>query len=152
MLKIIEAKGNSMLYFACNGNKLIYESEDYSIDIGDIVIYEVEEQKVAHRVLYINGEQIIIAGDNCRKIEYINETKILGKVIVLLKNNKRFNISCNNTYRKELVEFLREFIILNDKYIDYILLNQYGPEYEMCLELYRNRNIKQQKYLESVEI
>lgn len=152
MLKIIEAKGNSMLHFICNGNKLIYDSEKYSIDVGDIVIYEVEGQKVAHRILYIKGEQIIVAGDNCRKFEHINATKILGKVIILLKNNKRFKVSCNNTFRNELVEFLREFIILNDKYIDFVLLNQYGPEYEKCLELYRNRNIKQQKYLESVEI
>lgn len=152
MLKIVNTKGNSMLYFACDGDKIIYDNENYNIDIGDIVIYRVDDQNIAHRVIYIYDEQIIVAGDNCRKTECISKSKIFGKAMILLKKNKNYNISCNNKYRKELVEFLREFFVLNDKYIDYFLSKKYGIEYEKCLELYHNRNIKQQRYLESVEI
>ena len=87
-----------------------------------------------------------------KAILFFLQRLIIGKVIIIIKNNIRFNVAINNSYREQLVEYLREFILLNDKYIDFVLLEKYGLEYNKCLQLYKVRNQKQQKYLESVEI
>lgn len=141
-----------MLFFLSSGDIIIYEDNDFIINVGDIVIYESNNSKIAHRVLYIIEDNIVLAGDNCRKFENVNINLIIGKVIIIIKNNIRFNVAINNSYREQLVEYLREFILLNDKYIDFVLLEKYGLEYNKCLQLYKVRNQKQQKYLESVEI
>ena len=69
MLKSFITNGNSMLFFLSSGDIIIYEDNDFIINVGDIVIYESNNSKIAHRVLYIIEDNIVLAGDNCRKFE-----------------------------------------------------------------------------------
>ena len=62
---------------------LIKEEDNYAI--GDIVTYRYGDEYVTHRVIFVEGDQIVTKGDaNNTNDEAINKKDVVGKMILKL--------------------------------------------------------------------
>lgn len=79
-----EALGTSMYPTIKNGDTLIIlekSSPDFTINVGDILVYERNGTAIAHRVVGVYCCGFFVKGDNCNQIENVSYTQIIGKVI-----------------------------------------------------------------------
>lgn len=82
------AQGDSMYPTMFSGEKYIIDkSENYEPKMGDVVVYQVGQVYICHRIINIlsgrNGQVFYkLKGDNCDKPDYCAVTRgmIVGKV------------------------------------------------------------------------
>ena len=92
--------GESMYPTIKNGDTIIVmnkNSPDYSISIGEILVYHQGILIVAHRVFYIGDDFYQVKGDNAPSITIVFEKDVVGRVISTVdKNNIIGNALVNN--------------------------------------------------------
>lgn len=85
------------------------------IEIGDILLYYIRNRYVVHRVIAISQKSIKLKGDNSLTSEVIPRRCVLGKIMMIYKNNIGYTYSnkcmskligkasnrINEKYRKE---------------------------------------------------
>ena len=96
-------KGTSMLPLLRQGiDSVVLVSAD-SVSVNDMVLYRRDDgQFVLHRIIKINGDELVMCGDNQYELEYgIRKEHILARV-------------CSFYYDNELIS------LDNEKYLKYV--------------------------------
>jgi len=78
-----ETVGLSMYPQLYTGDMIIIQTIDhpeFSILVGDIIVYQKEEHNVGHRVLQINEDYYVTKGDNNIGYETVYPSQVLGRV------------------------------------------------------------------------
>ena len=82
--------GTSMYPHIENGDIMLILEKDspgFSVSVGDIVVYEMEEKIVAHRVVVITNSKYHVKGDNNDEIDRVlTMDEIIGKVVSVVDN------------------------------------------------------------------
>lgn len=105
----ITISGESM-YPTIQTNDRIKIKKCNKYNIGDILIFEFNNELLAHRLLKKNGH-FFCKGDNSFRLEEIDEKDIIGKVISKYENGKEVNI-CNvdETFLKLSFQIGQDFL------------------------------------------
>ena len=87
---ILRAKGNSMLPFIRNERDSVVLRKDDSLEVGDIVLVQMPDRFVMHRIIERDGDRFRMMGDgNVRGTESFRREDVLGKVIWIIKEDGR---------------------------------------------------------------
>lgn len=93
-------RGISMYPFLKQGkDNVIISKLDKKVEKYDVVLFKNKDNYVLHRVIDINGNNLIIKGDNSEGIEKANINEILG--ILKAKYNKKGYIEINDDINKK---------------------------------------------------
>lgn len=93
-LRII-LRGNSMYPYLLDGDQLEVRKEG-SYTRGDIIVFDLQGQLVAHRVREASSESVIAKGDASRSTETVNAKEIAGKVISVFRGSGKFEMNSRN--------------------------------------------------------
>lgn len=97
MLKSIKkvetiAHGNSMYPFLKNGTKIILNPVFDNLNLGDVIVFEIKNRVLMHRIIRIEDEIITTKGDfNFKPDENIKKNQVLGKLDTIFKNDVAVN-------------------------------------------------------------
>lgn len=108
-----------------NANDLIFVVAADSYTVGDIVLFFYKDELLVHRILKIYDKRYYCKGDNSLRLEDVDYTQIIGKV-VLCNNNEipplsqellelSYEVSC--VFRKS--GYSKHFTINSDTYLKY---------------------------------
>jgi SOS-response transcriptional repressor LexA len=87
---ILRARGNSMLPFIRNERDSVVLRKDDSLEVGDIVLVQMPDRFVMHRIIERDGDRFRMMGDgNVRGTESFRREDVLGKVIWIIKEDGR---------------------------------------------------------------
>ncbi len=87
---VLRAKGNSMLPFIRNERDSVVLRKDNSLEVGDIVLVQMPDRFVMHRIIERDGDRFRMMGDgNVRGTESFRREDVLGKVIWIIKEDGR---------------------------------------------------------------
>lgn len=104
-------KGISMLPFIKqNKDNVIITKVDKPIEIYDTVLYITNENYILHRVIDINGDELIIKGDNTINSEKVNIKQVLG--ILKAKYNKNGYVEINSDINKKYYELSNKHLLI----------------------------------------
>ncbi len=80
---VMYVQGNSMFPFLCNGDKiLLAPAKSEALEFGDIVLAKTQIGIILHRIVKIEENVIVLAGDgNVKQIEHTFPNEVLGKVM-----------------------------------------------------------------------
>lgn len=104
-LSLFQTQGFSMWPFVKAKEKLLIKPDCFaSLKVGDIVLYQHQENLVAHRLIKIakrkNEKLFFVRGDNCTSSpERINEAMFRGRAVGIIREGKIVNL----TTRKQLI-------------------------------------------------
>lgn len=86
----ISPKGRSMRPFIWEGRDSVILEKRPSLEVGDIVLAEIGEKYILHRVLKIDGDSIILMGDgNIKGTEKCRRGDVMGTVAGIKRKNGR---------------------------------------------------------------
>lgn len=87
---VLRAKGNSMLPFIRNERDSVVLRKSDSLEVGDIVLVQMPDRFVMHRIIERNGDSFRMMGDgNIRGTESFRRKDVLGKVIWIVREDGR---------------------------------------------------------------
>ena len=91
-------KGTSMLPLIIQGKDSVILVKPSLLSIGDIVLYKRKSgQYVLHRIIKINGDDLVLCGDNQTELEYgITGSDVIAKVSAICKDEKVISGNCCN--------------------------------------------------------
>jgi len=58
----------------------------------DVPLYRRGEELVLHRILKIEGDTLIIRGDNCVNLEYVDVNNVIGVLTEFYRGNKHYTV------------------------------------------------------------
>ena len=116
----IVASGYSMFPFLRKGDILTIDPAPIEqIKRGDIVVYELNEKWIAHRVIQINhnteGLEFLLRGDTCVAFDTpVNKENFIGAVTEFqrLNRQKKLNGSRRRLWTKVILNFIRMYPLI----------------------------------------
>jgi signal peptidase len=116
----IVASGYSMFPFLRKGDILtINPAPMEQIKRGDIVVYELNEKWIAHRVIQVNhnseGFEFLLRGDTCAAFDPpVNKENFIGIVPEFQRLNylKKLNGSLRRLWTKVILNFIRMYPLI----------------------------------------
>lgn len=87
-------------------DNVVISKLDKPIEKYDVVLFKNKDNYVLHRVIEINGTNLIIKGDNSEGIEKANVNEILG--ILKGKYNKKGYIEINRNINEKYYEMSKK--------------------------------------------
>ena len=104
-------KGISMLPFLKqNEDNVVITKIDKPIEKYDIVLYKSKGNYVLHRVISINGDDLIIKGDNTISNENVNIKQVLG--ILKAKYNNKGYFEINSDINKKYYDLSNKHLFI----------------------------------------
>lgn len=104
-------KGISMLPFLKqNEDNVVITKIDKPIEKYDIVLYKSKGNYVLHRVININGDDLIIKGDNTISSEIVNIKQVLG--ILKAKYNNKGYFEINSDINKKYYDLSNKHLFI----------------------------------------
>lgn len=104
-------KGVSMLPFLKqNKDNVVITKVDKPIEKYDIVLYKSKGNYVLHRVININGDDLIIKGDNTISSEIVNIKQVLG--ILKAKYNNKGYFEINSDINKKYYDLSNKHLFI----------------------------------------
>lgn len=104
-------KGISMLPFLKqNRDNVVITKVDKPIEKYDVVLYKSNNNYVLHRVIDINGDELLIKGDNTISSEKVNIKQVLG--ILKSKYNKKGYVEVNSDINKRYYDLSNKYLFL----------------------------------------
>lgn len=104
-------KGVSMLPFLKqNKDNVVITKVDKPIEKYDIVLYKSKGNYVLHRVININGDDLIIKGDNTISSENVNIKQVLG--ILKAKYNNKGYFEINSDINKKYYDLSNKHLFI----------------------------------------
>lgn len=99
--------GTSMLPLLRQGKDVFLVQKPFrELRKNDVVLYKRKDKYILHRIIKINGENLVIIGDNCVTKEYDIKTKdVLGIMTHITRSNKNIDVEKSKSY-KWYVRFL----------------------------------------------
>lgn len=95
---ILRAKGNSMRPFILGGEDTIIIEQTTSIRRGDIVLARIDRKFILHRIIRIDGDRIILAGDaNLYGREVCCRADICGKAISIIRRGRKKSLTSHTS-------------------------------------------------------
>ncbi len=83
-------KRTSMYPTLIEGDRIIFhKKKEYTP--GDILVYKTKKKLIAHRLIAMKEDYLILKGDNNHKSEKIKPKQVMGAIMFI--NNKRFKNS-----------------------------------------------------------
>ena len=77
----------------------VVPAEKGQLKVGDVVLYKVNEQYILHRIMRIQGDTLIIRGDNNWFLERISKDQVIGVMTEYCRRpNHQFRDCCHWTY------------------------------------------------------
>ena len=87
---VITPKGRSMLPFIRGEVDQIKLRQPDGLRVGDIVLAYFENHYVLHRIVAINGEEVVLLGDgNLKGTEQGDRSEVVGKVVEIITPDLR---------------------------------------------------------------
>jgi hypothetical protein len=87
---VITPKGRSMLPFIRGEVDQIKLRQPDGLRVGDIVLAYFENHYVLHRIVAINGEEVVLMGDgNLKGTEQGDRSEVVGKVVEIITPDLR---------------------------------------------------------------
>ena len=115
----LTVSGNSMIPVLNNGDVVTLRQESQYI-VGDILIYLYKDRKLLiHRLLWIYNDRYYCKGDNSLRLEDIDASKIIGKVVLV--NGRELPIQ--NPYHTELSYKVNRLFVKKYRYNSSRLVN-----------------------------
>ena len=115
----LTVSGNSMIPVLNNGDVVTLRQESQYI-VGDILIYLYKDRKLLiHRLLWIYNDRYYCKGDNSLRLEDIDASKIIGKVVLV--NGRELPIQ--NPYHTELSYKVNRLFVKKYRYNSSRLFN-----------------------------
>lgn len=69
------------------------------IRIGDVVLFQQKEKMILHRVIYCNGNEYTLRGDNCISYELAPHEAIIGKLQGFYKGSTYYDCTQSTLYK-----------------------------------------------------
>lgn len=88
-------RGLSMEPLLSTGDYAFYIKESV-YNVGDIVVFNFDNKLIIHRIVDIRKGLYIIKGDNSYNVEIVKSETVLGKVNIIIKNNKFYHLKKSN--------------------------------------------------------
>lgn len=94
-LLFFETSGFSMWPFMRQGEKLVIKKSPVDdLKLGDIILYQANNQLACHRLVKKNRDFLYTRGDNSLSApEVITREMFIGKVVGIIKNNRMINLA-----------------------------------------------------------
>lgn len=103
-------EGTSMLPLLVENEDKVHIKKDNNFEVNDVVLFEPSKNHfVLHRIIHIEGEKYFIIGDNASKLDIIEKSKILGKMVGFYKKNEYFELD-----RKEYLDYVNQLLFSNE--------------------------------------
>lgn len=103
-------EGTSMLPLLVENEDKVHIKKDDNFEVNDVVLFEPSKNHfVLHRIIEIKDDKYYIIGDNSNKLEIIEKSKILGKMVGFYKKTEYFEID-----RKEYIEYVNQLLFSNE--------------------------------------
>lgn len=81
--------GSSMLPFIRGGKDSVQLCKKDTVEVGDIVLVRLPGRYVLHRVIEVNGEQLVLMGDgNIRGTESCTKADVMGTVTAIFRGKR----------------------------------------------------------------
>lgn len=120
---VMTPKGNSMLPFIRGEVDRIKLVQPDKLCVGDIVLAYFGNRYILHRIVAINGDEIILMGDgNLKDTEQGNRSDVVGKVVEIItpdnrqhKPRKAWLWRHTLFFRKYLLKIYRKWVKLTSK-------------------------------------
>lgn len=97
---VSEIKGVSMHPLLKQGrDRVIISKVNRPINKYDVVLYKANNNYVLHRIIDINGDNLLIRGDNCINSENVNIKDVLGILVSFYRENEYIEINNEMNYR-----------------------------------------------------
>ena len=108
---VMTPKGNSMLPFIRGEVDRIKLVQPDKLCVGDIVLAYFGNRYILHRIVAINGDEIILMGDgNLKDTEQGNRSDVVGKVVeIITPDNRQYKPRKAWLWRHTL--FLRKYLL-----------------------------------------
>jgi signal peptidase I len=92
---VMYVQGNSMFPFICNGDKiLLAPAESETLRLGDIVLAKTQIGVILHRVIELQENLIVLAGDgNTKQVEHASLDEVFGKVFIVYRGKLAWDAS-----------------------------------------------------------
>lgn len=91
---ISNINGNSMSPFLNeHSDRVVVSRVNRDIHLYDVVLYEVNNKYILHRVIGIKDDEYVIRGDNRILEEHIQKDKIIGILIAYYSNDEYVEIN-----------------------------------------------------------
>lgn len=95
--------GDSMWPSLKPGDRAQFQTVSAEIQLGDVVVTCTGQRLISHRIIRIEGDLVVTAGDNCRLPDpACNAKQILGKLGAVERGSKIFAPSAWNVGPKRL--------------------------------------------------
>lgn len=107
----IKVLGNSMKPSISSGD-IIFINKDFNIKIGDIIFYKRGDKFFAHRTIFKGKDYFSTKGDKIPFFERVKIDQVLGKVIMVIKENKIIDL--------EKKKFLNIFFLFNSLLFNFL--------------------------------
>lgn len=83
------AHGNSMYPYLKNGTKIILNPIFGNLKLGDVIVFEINNRVLMHRIVKLEAESIFTKGDfNFRPDASIKKEQVLGKLEAIYVDSK----------------------------------------------------------------
>ena len=103
-------EGSSMLPLLVENEDKVHIKKDDNFAVNDVVLFEPSKGHfVLHRIIEIKDEKYYIIGDNSGKLDIIEKSKILGKMVGFYKKTEYFE-----TTRKEYLDYVNQLLFSNE--------------------------------------
>ncbi|MBQ7153750.1 MAG: S24/S26 family peptidase [Clostridia bacterium] len=81
----IQVSGNSMWPYIENGDYVELELRDYHE--GDVLLFKYyTEELLVHRLIRIDGDSLLLRGDNAFRIEHITSKEVVGVIVNVIRH------------------------------------------------------------------
>lgn len=103
-------EGTSMLPLLVENEDKVHIKKDENFEVNDVVLFEPSKNHfVLHRIIEIKDDKYYIIGDNASKLDIIEKSKILGKMVGFYKKTEYFELD-----RKEYIEYVNQLLFSNE--------------------------------------
>lgn len=103
-------EGTSMLPLLVEKEDKVHIKKVDNFEVNDVVLFEPSKNHfVLHRIIEIKDDKYYIIGDNASKLDVIEKSKILGKMVGFYKKTEYFEID-----RKEYIDYVNQLLFSNE--------------------------------------
>lgn len=125
---ISKIKGTSMYPLLKEGDRIFLQEID-EVQVGDIVVYKINDDYIIHRIIVLEGDSVITQGDNSYQPDPpVKRAQLLAKVCYMLKGKEKVRLT-------DLPKRGRcgEDVVNNKDQIFQYLTNQYFKGLSRCV-------------------
>ncbi len=98
-IQVMRVSGNSMEPILSSGDRILVQKRA-AYCVGDILVFDHEGSFLVHRLCYEIEGKCYFMGDNKSSVEAIEEKDILGKVVLINRNNIWYGVEKNGDYER----------------------------------------------------